>query len=348
MLVGRLYNRNGRTGRRSLSSLINAWNGYPSLASKDDGSTSHPHLDRPQPSGAVLLKTYHADDGDGSNGGVLTLTLNRPHQRNALNYALLTDLHSTLTEISKDTHPNHPCVVVIQSEGPVFSSGHDLKELLKTSSCEKSEDNNRIETDYASARELFELCSETMQLLQSLPQPTICAVQGLATAAGLQIVCSCDIVLASPRSAFQTPGVNLGLFCHTPAVSLMRTVGRKVATDMLLTGRVLTSQEALQYGLVSRVVGNARKEAAKLANQIATKQSSAVVQMGKRILLQQEEICRSSFSGSSSSVSSSPYSSVKQAYDVATDAMAENMGMWDATHGIQSFLKKETPKWRNE
>ena len=349
------------SSRRSFTSLINAWNEYPSLAKHE-----HDHADgQPSdvPDGPSLLKTYSDINYGGSTttttspgGGILTLTLNRPHQRNALNYELLTDLHKELTDIATNNSNSNtnPSVVVIQSQGPVFSSGHDLKELLKITTTNGGggveEDNNTNPTSNTTTptttRELFELCSDTMLLLQSLSQPTICAVQGLATAAGLQLVCSCDIVLASPRAAFQTPGVNLGLFCHTPAVPLMKTVGRKVATDMLLTGRALTSQEGLQYGIVSRVVGNPQKEATKLAHQMAEQSSTAVVQMGKRILLAQLD--GGGRGGEASSSSSSSWMTMKDSYDIATTAMVENMEMQDAIHGIESFLKKETPKWRNE
>ena len=176
--------------------------------------------------------------------------------------------------------------------------------------------------------DIFEFCSDTMKLVHTVPQPTICAVQGLATAAGCQLVCSCDIVLASPRTVFQTPGINLGLFCHTPAVPLIRTVGQKVATDMLFTGRSITSQEALQYGLVSRVVGNPQKEASKLAHQLATQCSSTILQMGKDVLQQQESA-----------------GEIHEAYDIATRAMEDNIMMMDAIHGIESFLKNEMPQW---
>jgi enoyl-CoA hydratase/carnithine racemase len=168
-------------------------------------------------------------------------------------------------------------------------------------------------------------------MLQTIPQPTICAVEGLATAAGCQLVASCDMVIASSHASFQTPGVTLGLFCHTPAVPLVRCIGMKHAMDMLLTGREVPAKEALSYGLVSRMAKNAQKEAADIAKTIAKERSSATLRMGKEVFYQQQSL-----------------GNIQDAYALASSAMAENMQMFDATHGIESFLKKEKPEFKNK
>jgi enoyl-CoA hydratase/carnithine racemase len=257
--------------------------------------------------------------------GILTLTLNRPKQRNALNRALLQSLHNALKDVAKsveDRALDMVQVVVLQSHGSVFSSGHDLKELSALS--KSNDDKNAIQ-------ELFDLCSDTMQLFQTIPQPTICAVQGLATAAGCQLVASCDIVVASSLASFQTPGVTLGLFCHTPAVPLVRCIGRKQAMDMLLTGRALSANEALSHGLVSRLAEDAPKEAAKIAKTIATERSGAVLRMGKQIFYQQAAKC-----------------DIRDAYNVTSAAMIKNMELYDARHGIECFLEKKEPKFQDK
>jgi enoyl-CoA hydratase/carnithine racemase len=246
--------------------------------------------------------------------GILTLTLNRPKQRNALNQQLIKSLSDALQNVSSDDDVR---VVVLQSsisEGPVFCSGHDLNELLESSSEEH--------------QAIFQQCSAMMQLLPSIPQPTICAVHGLATAAGCQLAAACDVVLASTRSQFCTPGVTtLGLFCHTPAVELVRCIGIKRSLDMLYTGRVLTAPEALEYGLISRMVANPQKQAQELAQTLAS-QSACAMQLGKQTVYQQAY---------------SSTGSLDEAYGIASQAMVENMKTRDANHCIQSFLEKKQP-----
>lgn len=260
------------------------------------------------------------------SNGILTLTLNRPKQRNALNRKLLEALHTTLKDAGNSIDTADPVrVVILQSHGYVFSSGHDLKELSALST------NNNGSNNKNAIRELFDLCSDTMQLLQTIPQPTICAVEGLATAAGCQLAASCDVVVASSLASFQTPGVTLGLFCHTPAVPLVRCIGRKQAMDMLLTGRALSANEALAHGLVSRLAKDAQKEAAKIAKTIATERSAAVLRMGKGVFYQQEAM-----------------NDIRDAYDVASAAMAKNMEMHDAMHGINCFLEKKIPEFQDK
>lgn len=255
------------------------------------------------------------------SNGILTLTLNRPDQRNALNRELLQTLNNTLNDAARSVDTAAAVrVVIIQSNGYVFSSGHDLKELSELS---KSDDKTAIQ-------DLFDLCSDTMQLFQTMPQPTICAVEGLATAAGCQLVASCDVVVASSLASFQTPGATLGLFCHTPAVPLVRCIGRKQAMDMLLTGRALSANEALSFGLVTRLAKDAQKEAAKMAKAIATNCSAKVLRLGKEILYQQEA-----------------QSDIKDAYKIASTAMADNMNLYDAKHGINCFLEKKEPHFQD-
>ena len=169
--------------------------------------------------------------------GVVTLTLNRPERRNALSRTLLADLQSALTAVAASATAR---VVVLKAAGPVFSSGHDLSEMV-----------GRSEADY---RELFALCSAAMQQFRRLPQPVIAAVQAMATAAGCQLVAACDLAVAAENATFATPGVKIGLFCTTPMVPLVRTIPAKAAMEMLLTGKPITAQRAYELGLVNRVV----------------------------------------------------------------------------------------------
>jgi enoyl-CoA hydratase/carnithine racemase len=277
---------------------------------------------------SALFSTSTQSDDDGppllqklDENGVLTLTLNRPKHRNALNRELLHNLHTSLTSAANSvSDSNTPVkVVVLQSHGYVFSSGHDLKEL------------KALSNDQAAIQNLFELCTETMLAFSSIPQPTICAVEGLATAAGCQLVASCDVVVASSLASFQTPGATLGLFCHTPAVPLARCIGSKQALDMLYTGRELSAKEALTHGLVSRLAKDAQKEAAKIAKEIATESSSATIQMGKRVFFQQQSLPE-----------------MGDAYKAATQAMVNNMELYDAKHGIASFLQKQKPDFQDK
>ncbi len=268
-------------------------------------STTEEVLEDPQE-----LKTSIGDNG------VLTLTLNRPEQRNALNVSLL---ESMLKELeSAASVPRDIRAIVLQAEGRVFSSGHDLKELMSL--------------DQAGQQHIFDLCSTVMQRLTSIPQPTICAVEGLATAAGCQLVAACDLVVGDPRSGYATPGgTTIGLFCHTPGVPLVRCIGLKKALDMLYTGRTITASEAVQYGLITHVAANPRREASKLAAQIAG-QSACAMQSGKQIFYRQTEA-----------------ESLKAAYQLASAAMVENLQTKDATEGINAFVgKRECMEWKHE
>ncbi len=297
---------------------------------------SHSQSMRSDQSSTTILQSFEE--------GVLTLTLNRPKQRNAMNLELLNELHSILSKL-KESRSTQTSVraVVVQANGSAFCSGHDLKEIEFYSSQPESEKRVRNQ-------ELFHLCSKVMQLWKEIPQPTIAAVHGIATAAGCQLVASTDLVIASEKAKFATPGVQIGLFCSTPAVPLLRCIPQKIALDMLYTGRVLMAHEAQMYGLVSRLVtvdkenkGSARqnefhshegeitqKEAHTIAKNIASK-SSMAMSIGKLSIYKQISC-----------------SSLNEAYDVANEAMVENLSCEDATVGITSFLNKKVPEWKHK
>src|SRR5215475_5008358 len=213
-------------------------------------------------------------------GPVAVLTLNRPRTRNTLTEVLLAALGAELTAIAADRAVR---AVVLTARGPAFSGGHDLKELTA----------RRSDADGGRAyfRHIMLTCSAMMMQIVRLPQPVIAAVQGTATAAGCQLVASCDLAVASAAATFATPGVDIGLFCSTPMVALSRNVPRKHAMEMLLTGEAVSAQHALSIGLVNRVVepGTARDEALKLARKIAAK-STAVVKLGKEAFYRQLEM----------------------------------------------------------
>jgi enoyl-CoA hydratase/carnithine racemase len=325
------------------------------------------HRHSRHPAGCLLIPRSYSDFSSSvqntTNGpallrrqkdGIMTLTLNRPQQRHALNLELIESLHDVFHSIATSS-ANDIRAVVVQSTGPVFCSGHDLKELLR---CDNKDDdvnkNGRIDDDDDNddeendatdqqqrerVQEIFHRCSAMMQLLHSIPPPTICAVQGLATAAGCQLAAACDVVLASPTASFGTPGVQIGLFCHTPAVELVRSIGIKRALDMLYTGRIISASQALDYGLVSRVIpddgnGDGRRsstdllhdEAHKLAQGIASR-SKCAMQLGKRTFYHQV---------------AAP--SLNEAYGIASQAMVQNMKTQDAQQGIQGFLSRRKRK----
>ena len=247
------------------------------------------------------------------DGPVATITLNRPQRRNALSLGLMRELLDCLDRVA--ARPREVRAVVLAAAGEVYSSGHDLREL-----------SGGEEADY---RELFTVCSALMQRLQTIPQPVIAAVQGLATAAGCQLVCSCDLAVASERAAFATPGVKIGLFCSTPMVALTRAVGRKRAMEMLLTGRVIDAATAAAWGIVNHVVphGTLAAEAHRLAGEIAAA-SAATVAIGKRAFYSQIDLDQVA------------------AYEYASQVMTQNAKAADAQEGIEAFLAKRPPCWR--
>jgi enoyl-CoA hydratase/carnithine racemase len=249
------------------------------------------------------------DNGD----GIVTLTLNRPDKRNALSGALIDRLKALLDGIAADPGVK---VVILAAAGPVFSSGHDLKEMRALGS-------------EAAMKELFMACSRMMTTIVRLPQPVIARVHGIATAAGCQLVASCDLAIASDDARFGTPGVNIGLFCTTPAVALARAVGTKQAMEMLLTGETIDAPTALRFGLVNKVVPPSALDGAVMdtARKISSK-STETVSIGKAAFYRQIEL------------------DLDNAYAFASEVMARNMMMHDAEEGIDAFLEKRLPEWR--
>ena len=250
-------------------------------------------------------------------GGVLRLILNRPQARNALSSELIAALAAALEGAATD---NATRVLVIAAEGPVFSSGHDLKELAAHRA-----DGDKGAAAYAA---LFTQCSALMQAIMHHPKPVIAEVQGIATAAGCQLVASCDLAIASHAARFATPGVDIGLFCSTPMVALSRNIGRKQAMSMLLTGEPIDGDTAVRIGLINKVVAPEmlESETTMLANLIAAK-PRATLKTGKEAFYRQLEM------------------PLAQAYDHVTRVMTENMLEAEAREGIGAFLEKREPKW---
>lgn len=244
--------------------------------------------------------------------GIATVTLNRPGQFNALSAALLEELQTTLDRIAADRSVR---VVVLAGRGRGFCSGHDLKEI-------------RAMAEMPDVEALFARCSRMMMTMASLPQPVIARVHGLATAAGCQLVATCDLAVASTAASFATPGVNIGAFCATPSVALGRAVGRKHAMEMLLTGASIDAERARAIGLVNRVVSpealDAEVEA--LATLIASKSATAIAS-GKRVFYRQLDM------------------PLDEAYRVAGHAIACDFFSEDGTEGVDAFLAKRAPRW---
>ena len=253
-------------------------------------------------------------------GSIAVLTLNRPTARNSLSEDLIAELHGALKDIHDDKKVR---ALVIAANGPAFSAGHDMKELTARRS-----DPDRGRAFFA---EMMNACSAMMQAIVHLPKPVVAAVQGIATAAGCQLVASCDLAIASEAAHFATPGVDIGLFCSTPMVALSRNVPRKQAMEMLLTGEPIPAARAREIGLVNRVVaaGTERDAAIALAEQVALK-SAYTVKLGKEAFYRQAEI------------------SLADAYRYAAEVMTENMMARDAEEGIGAFIEKRTPTWRDE
>ncbi|HEY8382536.1 MAG TPA: enoyl-CoA hydratase [Microvirga sp.] len=249
--------------------------------------------------------------------GVAVLTLNRPAARNALSEALLDALTRELDALVADRTIR---AVILAAEGPVFSAGHDLKEMT---GYRRNPDGGREAFAATLSR-----CSAMMQRIVALPQPVIAAIEGVATAAGCQLVATCDLAVAGADARFCTPGVHIGLFCSTPMVALSRNLSRKHAMEMLLLGDMVGADEAHRFGLVNRVVpaGGALGAARDMAATIASK-SPATLRIGKRAFYEQAGM---------------PLAS---AYDHATAVMVENMLARDAEEGIGAFMEKREPRW---
>ncbi|MCC7346541.1 MAG: enoyl-CoA hydratase [Variibacter sp.] len=254
----------------------------------------------------------------GVRGGVAVLTLNRPQARNALSEALLKALGTSLDALADDRRVR---AVVLAANGPAFSAGHDLKELTA----------RRSDADGGRAyfKHIMEACSAVMQMIVRLPQPVVAAVEGVASAAGCQLVASCDLAVASSTARFVTPGVDIGLFCSTPMVALSRNVARKHAMEMLLTGEALSAADARRIGLVNRVVeaGGALDGALAFAETVASK-AGAVVKLGKEAFYRQAEM------------------TLADAYAYAAEIMTENMMAPDAAEGLCAFIEKRPPRWQ--
>lgn len=263
----------------------------------------------------ILLR----EDLTGDHSGIAILTLNRPAARNSLSEALLEALGDALTAIAHDRAVR---VVVLAANGPAFSAGHDLKELNVH---RKDEDRGR-----GYFKHIMTMCSGVMQQIVNLPQPVVAAVHATATAAGCQLVASCDLAVAAPAAKFATPGVNIGLFCSTPMVALSRNVSRKAAMEMLLTGELISAEDALRIGLINHVAaaGHERAEAIKLARKIAAK-STLTVKIGKQAFYRQAEM------------------PLAEAYKYTSEVMVENMLARDAEEGISAFIDKREPKWQD-
>src|SRR5579885_611716 len=253
------------------------------------------------------------------DGEIAVLVLNRPQPRNSLSEALLKALSAAFTDIKADTSVR---AVVLAANGPAFCAGHDLKELTS----------RRGDPDGGRAyfRHIMTTCSAMMQQIVRLPQPVIAAVQGPASAAGCQLVASCDLAVASEAAKFATPGVDIGLFCSTPMVALSRNVARKHAMEMLLTGEMVSADHAARIGLINRVVapGRERDEAIALAKKIGSK-SSYTVKIGKEGFYRQAEM------------------PLAQAYEYVSQVMVENLLARDAEEGICAFIDKRPPRWED-
>lgn len=243
--------------------------------------------------------------------GLATLTMNRAEKRNPLSTAMMAAMIDALRGLGKRSEVR---AVIMAGAGPAFSAGHDLAELRGR--------------DLAFYRYEFDLCSQLMQTVQAIPQPVIARVHGIATAAGCQLVATCDLAIAGAGAKFATPGVKIGLFCSTPMVALSRAIGRKHAMEMLLSGQPIDAQTAAQWGLVNRVVSDAAlsAETRKLALQIV-EASSLTVGIGKQAFYAQIDLDQD------------------KAYDYTKEVMSQNAMAADAQEGIGAFLEKRKPSW---
>ncbi len=255
-----------------------------------------------------------------SSKGILRLTMNNLDQKNALSESMIGILKDELEDASTDQSIR---VIVLAANGNVFCSGHDLKEIT---SARENQDNGN-----AFFQRLFDHCSALMQLIVNSPQPVIAEVDGIATAAGCQLVASCDLAIASTESKFATPGVNIGLFCSTPMVALSRNVQRKNAMEMLLTGDFINAKKAKEIGLINNVVEkeDLSEEVKILAEKIASK-SSMTVSIGKKAFYAQAEM------------------DLSEAYKHTSKIMSDNLLKDDAKEGIDAFIEKRKPDWKDE
>ncbi len=249
------------------------------------------------------------------DGAAIALSLNRGAHFNPLSLAMISALQATLDEIAEDSSIQ---VIVLRGEGRGFCAGHDLEEI------------RLLKNDAARLAELFDSCNRLMLTITRLPQPVIARVHGIATAAGCQLVSMCDLAVADESAKFALPGINIGVFCSTPAVGVARNIGRKHSMEMLLTGDVIDAATALQWGLVNRVVAaeNLDNEIRRFTDRILAR-SGAVIAVGKKAFYEQLD------------------SGLDSAYAIAARAMARNLQFEDAGEGIDAFFAKRPPSWRN-
>ena len=249
------------------------------------------------------------------DGPIGWLTLNRPDSRNALSLEVMNDILGKLKAIEADQNIH---VVVIRGKGPAFCAGHNLKDMVGS------------DLDIQHFHTLFSVCAKMMQTLHKLPQPVIAQVHGIATAAGCQLVAACDLAIAETGAQFATPGAKIGLFCTTPAVPLVRVIGRRRAMEMLLTGRFISAEEAERFGLVNKVVSldKLSQETKNLAMELA-QYSRYTLAFGKKTFYNQVDLTEPS------------------AYEFATHAIAMNCLDIDAQEGMTAFLEKRAPVWKN-
>ncbi len=257
---------------------------------------------------------------DHNDNGILRLTLNDEDNKNALSNSMMQKLMKAISDASNDNSVN---VIIISSTGNVFCSGHNLKEIN-----EAKKANDKGESYYL---ELFKSCSTLMQLIINCQKPVIAEVNGIATAAGCQLVATCDLAVSSDSSKFATPGVNIGLFCSTPMVALSRNVSKKNAMKMLLTGDMISAEEAKRISLINDCVPE--EQLTKLVMDLAekiSKKSQAVLKIGKDAFYKQSQL------------------NIEDAYEYTSMVMTKNMMIDDASEGINSFLDKRNPRWRNK
>jgi enoyl-CoA hydratase/carnithine racemase len=242
---------------------------------------------------------------------IATITMNRPEKRNALSMPMMTELIDAFRALGRDKEVR---AIILAGNGPAFSAGHDLREL--------------VDGDINAYREVFDVCTELMTLIQSIPQPVIARVRRIATAAGCQLVATCDLAVAAEEARFATPGVKIGLFCTTPMVALSRAIGRKRALQMLLTGELIPAETAADWGLVNTVVPDAQlDEAARMLALAVATASPLTVALGKQAFYTQIDLDQ------------------PKAYGYAKEIMSMNAMAADAQEGMCAFLAKRQPAW---
>ncbi len=254
------------------------------------------------------------------SSGIFRICLNNPSNHNALSNEMMNKILSELNEASEQKKIR---VVIISSEGPTFSAGHDLKELKES---RKNSDKGK-----KSYKDLMKKCSKLMQAIVNNPKPVIAEVDGVATAAGCQLVASCDLAYATKSSKFATPGVNIGLFCSTPMVALSRNISNKHSMEMLLTGELISADKAVKIGLINEVIDNVslQKYITEIALKIS-KKSAMTLKIGKEAFYKQIDM------------------NLMEAYDFASRVMVENMLKLDAEEGIDAFIEKRKPNWQDK